>query len=307
MVSIALWLLCGVLLLLAAALGLWYGPWRYKQQQEATRHVEAVLQAKAGTPGAARGIPGVRSEETPSWHGWLMRANLTPVPRTLWLMALPPVALMLVAATRTGSLLIGLLALLLGTAAVGLWWLRRVNRIQNTMIAQLPDFLEHMVRIAAVGNSLPMAFQSAAGHTQPPLRPVLENAQLYTRAGMDLDRALHQAAQAYQVKPLEMLAVVMGTSMRIGGRSDQILQRMADFMRDLEQAQREFSATTSETRMSAWVLGLLPVACGLMMAILDPGFFTPMFVEPLGRKILMVALVLELIGVTLLWRLARSI
>ena len=307
MVSIALWLLCGVLLLLAAALGLWYGPSRYKQQQEATRHVEAVLQAKAGTPGAARGIPGVRSEETPSWHGWLMRAYLTPVPRTLWLMALPPVALMLVAAARTGSLLIGLLALLLGTAAVGLWWLRRVNRIQNTMIAQLPDFLEHMVRIAAVGNSLPMAFQSAAGHTQPPLRPVLENAQLYTRAGMDLDRALHQAAQAYQVKPLEMLAVVMGTSMRIGGRSDQILQRMADFMRDLEQAQREFSATTSETRMSAWVLGLLPVACGLMMAILDPGFFTPMFVEPLGRKILMVALVLELIGVTLLWRLARSI
>lgn len=307
MVSIALWLLCGVLLLLAAALGLWYGPSRYKQQQEATRHVEAVLQAKAGTPGAARSIPGVRSEETPSWHGWLMRANLTPVPRTLWLMALPPVALMLVAAARTGSLLIGLLALLLGTAAVGLWWLRRVNRIQNTMIAQLPDFLEHMVRIAAVGNSLPMAFQSAAGHTQPPLRPVLENAQLYTRAGMDLDRALHQAAQAYQVKPLEMLAVVMGTSMRIGGRSDQILQRMADFMRDLEQAQREFSATTSETRMSAWVLGLLPVACGLMMAILDPGFFTPMFVEPLGRKILMVALVLELIGVTLLWRLARSI
>ena len=307
MVSIALWLLCGVLLLLAAALGLWYGPSRYKQQQEATRHVEAVLQAKAGTPGAARGIPGVRSEETPSWHGWLMRANLTPVPRTLWLMALPPVALMLVAAARTGSLLIGLLALLLGTAAVGLWWLRRVNRIQNTMIAQLPDFLEHMVRIAAVGNSLPMAFQGAAGHTQPPLRPVLENAQLYTRAGMDLDRALHQAAQAYQVKPLEMLAVVMGTSMRIGGRSDQILQRMADFMRDLEQAQREFSATTSETRMSAWVLGLLPVACGLLMAILDPGFFTPMFVEPLGRKILMVALALELIGVTLLWRLARSI
>ena len=33
-------------------------------------------------------------------------------------------------------------------------------------------------------------------------------------------------------------------------------------MRDLEEVQRELQATTSETRMSAWVLALLPVgAC----------------------------------------------
>ena len=309
MVSL-LWLGCAVLLLMAAAIALWHGPAHYRQRRQASLHVEAVLQGKpAGTPAAALARPGSgpRQEDTSAWQGWLRRANLAPVARTLWLLALPLVLLPLVAGLRTGSAAVALLALLLGAAAMGLWWYRRVSRIQATLVAQLPDFLEHMVRIAAVGNSLPMAFQSAAGHTTAPLRPVLENAQLYTRAGMDLDRALQLSAQAWQVKPLEMLAVVMGTSMRIGGRSDQILQRMADFMRDLEQAQREFTATTSETRMSAWVLGLLPIGCGLLMAVLNPDFFTPMFVEPLGRKILVIALALELIGVTLLWRLARSI
>lgn len=104
-----------------------------------------------------------------------------------------------------------------------------------------------------------------------------------------------------------MLAVILGTSIRIGGRSDQILQRMSDFMRDLEEVQRELQATTSETRMSAWVLALLPVAAALSMALMSPDFFQPMFQEPLGKKILLIAVLLELFGGFLLYRLAKSL
>ena len=289
MVSSALLVACAALLLLAGAIALWHGPALHQQRKQASQHADAVLQSRQpAPPGSRAAIQAVssRAAEQVRWQSWLMRAGLPTGKRTLLLLCLAPLLLALISALRTGSALMGLFALLLGVAAVGLWGYRRMRRLQGRMVAQLPDFLEHMVRIAAVGNSLPMAFQGAAGHTTAPLRPVLENAQL---------------------KPLEMLAVVMGTSMRIGGRSDQILQRMADFMRDLEQAQREFNATTSETRMSAWVLGLLPLACGLMMALVNPDFFTPMFTEPLGKKILLCAAVLEIVGVALLWRLSRSI
>ena len=310
MVSQALFALCGALLLIAAAIGLWYGPALSKQKKQASQHAENLLhnrQASAAGQRPATTGPAAKTSELATWQSWLMRANLPATQKTLLLLCLPPLLVAVFSVLRTGSLLLGLFALLLTSAGVALWWYRRMKKIQTRMVAQLPDFLEHMVRIAAVGNSLPMAFQGATAHSVAPLRPVLENAQIYTRAGMDMDRALLLAAQAWQVKPLEMLAVVMGTSMRIGGRSDQILQRMADFMRDLEQAQREFSATTSETRMSAWVLGLLPLACGLMMALVNPDFFTPMFTEPLGQKIIVIALVLEVLGATLLWRLSRSI
>lgn len=310
MVSQALVVVCCALLLLAAAIAVWYLPALKKQKQQASQHVDAMLlNRQPSGPGVRHPASGPlpRTSERALWQSWLLRANLPPVAKTLALLALPPLLIAAFSVLRTGSLLLGIFALLLASAAVALWWYRRMNKLQTRMVAQLPDFLEHMVRIAAVGNSLPMAFQGAAAHSAAPLRPVLENAQMYTRAGMDMDRALLLAAQAYHVKPLEMLAVVMGTSMRIGGRSDQILQRMADFMRDLEQAQREFSATTSETRMSAWVLGLLPLACGLMMALVNPDFFTPMFIDPLGKKIMITALLLEILGATLLWRLSRSI
>ena len=303
MVSL-LMILCVIALLMAGAIFLWFAPALHSQRKAAARHAESLLQAR-GAGAAAPVIPS--SAPTHRWQDLLLRANLPPRHMTLVLVVLPSLLLGLLALFRSGSALFGLLALLVAAAITAAWIYRRILLVQREIVAQLPNFLDHIVRIAAVGNSLPMAFQGAAAHTKPPLQPIIEQAQRNTRAGMDIDRALHQAAQSYRVQPLEMVALVMGTSMRIGGRSDQIIQRMADFMRDIESAQREFNATTSETRMSAIVLSLLPLACGMLMAIANPDFFNPMFEEPLGKKILLFAVVLEAIGVTLLWRLAKSL
>ena len=139
------------------------------------------------------------------------------------------------------------------------------------------------------------------------LRELLDTTLRNARGGMDLDRALAQAAAPWRVEALDVLSVVLGVCVRIGGRSDQVLQRLSDFMRDLDQAQQELKATTSETRMSAWVLALLPPISALMMALASPGFFEPMLREPQGHKILLAALGLELVGGFLLHRLAKSI
>lgn len=295
-----------VAMVVATAIFLWFLPALHRQRKAAAQHAESLLQTRAHGPGAA---PTVIPSSLPTqrWQDILLRANLAPRTSTLLLLASPSALLFLVALFRSGSLVFSLAALLVTAAITAAWVYRRMVLLQREIVAQLPNFLDHIVRIAAVGNSLPMAFQGAAAHTKEPLKPVIEHAQRNTRAGMDIDRALHQAAQAYRVQPLEMVALVMGTSMRIGGRSDQIIQRMSDFMRDMESAQREFNATTSETRMSAIVLSLLPLACGMLMAIANPEFFNPMFEEALGKKILVFALVLEMIGVTLLWRLAKSL
>jgi tight adherence protein B len=82
---------------------------------------------------------------------------------------------------------------------------------------------------------------------------------------------------------------------------------MSDFMRDLEHAQHELKSVTSETRMSSWVLGLLPLLAGGFMMLTNPDFFQPMFHEPLGHKLLLIALSLEAVGAFLLYRLAKSL
>jgi tight adherence protein B len=314
--SLALVLLSVALLCLAGGIELWWNTTARQRQRAAASHVEtrlanvahvAVPTTSAGSPASPRGDTLTSQQALPAWRALLRRANIRDSVPTLIMIALPGLALVMVTWLRLHSLSFSALSLVLYAIVVALWLRRRIERQRQQLLHQLPDFLENMVRLAGIGNSLSMAFQTAAQQVAPPLRPLLDNALIYTRGGLDLDRALQQAARPYHLPAVDTLAVVLGTSLRIGGRSDQILQRMSDFLRDVEQVQQELTATTSETRMSAWVIGLLPPVCSLMMALFSPDFFQPMLQQSLGHKLLFGALLLEALGVLLLYRLAKSL
>lgn len=270
----------------------------------------AAPAAVAATPAGAASADGKATaggRPALPWDAALLRAGMTPGWRAPLLALVPGLALAGFAATRLGTGWAFPLTLLLYALVAWLLLQRRIGRLQQKLIRQLPDFLDNLVRLTALGNSLQMSFQTASTQTVAPLRDLLDATLRNARGGMDLDRALAQAAAPWRVEALDVLAVVLGVCVRIGGRSDQVLQRLSDFMRDLDQAQQELKATTSETRMSAWVLALLPPISALLMALVSPGFFEPMLREPQGHKILLAALGLELVGGFLLYRLAKSL
>ncbi|HEL3778977.1 type II secretion system F family protein [Stenotrophomonas forensis] len=314
-------LLLGVLsiisVLLALAAWLWGTASTREQRQASLQHAEQQLARGNTTTSPAAGIASAAANEPPRpaasgrrplpWNGLLQRAGLQPGWKLPVMLLVPGLVLSLTAMLRLGTAWMFPLTLLLYALGCWLWIMRRITRLRAQLLHQLPDFLDNLVRLTALGNSLQAAFQVASMQTSAPLRGLLDTTVRYARSGMDLDRALSLAAQPYRMDVLKVLSVVIGVSVRIGGRSDQILQRMGDFMRDLEQAQQELAATTSETRMSAWVLGLLPPASAVLMAIASPDFFQPVLHEPLGHKVLLIALGLELVGAFLLYRLAKSL
>lgn len=298
------------LLLLAGAIELWWGSAARLQQRRSIENVEQRLVAHA--PMERRATP----PPLPGQHkraflqqvdGLLARSNL-PANRAIYLAIIGMgAALSLLAWWRIGSPLAMPLMLGLYGALVWLWLRQRIEKQQQKLLAQLPDFLDGMVRMTSVGNSLPMAFQSTAKSVAMPLRSVLDRTLSSMHAGADLDQALAMASRPYGLEELSLLHAVLGIGMRVGGRADHVLQRMSDFMRDHAHARSELKSITSETRMSAWVLALLPVAVATFMTIVDPAFFKPMFHEPMGHKLLLIALGLELGGGLLLYRLAKSL
>lgn len=299
-----------ILLLFAAAIELWWGSAARRQQHNSLVHIEHSLAGPVHPTASA----GPRAAVGPAQkHGerrvdaLFLRAGLATGWRMPIVLVLPGCALAIGAWLRIGSILAVPLMLGVYAAAVWLWLRTRIEKQQKQMLRQLPDFLDGMVRLASIGNSLPMAFQATAVTVQMPLRAVLDRTMQSVRTGQDLDHALQLAAQPYRLDALNLLHVILGTGMRMGGRADQILQRMSDFMRDLAHARQELRAITSETRLSAWVLGLLPLVVAVFMTLFNPAFFTPMFSQPLGHKILLIALGLEATGAFLLYRLAKSL
>lgn len=305
----ALALLSIALLMLAGAVELWWGSAARRQARNSLAHIE---QSIAGAPNLHRTAPSAMPA-LPSATGelrvdaLLLRAGLPTGWRMPVIVCAAGIAIALAGWWRVGSFLVTPLLLGIYAAGVFLWLRMRTEKIQKQFIHQLPDFLDGIVRMSNLGNSLPMAFQATMQSVQPPLRAVLDRAMQSVRTGLDLDRALQVASRPYRLEELELLHVVLGTGMRMGGRADQILQRMSDFMRDLSHARQELRAITAETRLSAWVIGLLPLVVAAFMTVANPAFFTPMFTQSLGHRILLIALFLELFGGILLYRLARSL
>ncbi|TWG81801.1 tight adherence protein B [Cupriavidus gilardii J11] len=240
------------------------------------------------------------------WSDLLRRAGLAPSRRTYARWGVPMLAACALAALAGGPPAGATAALLVLPGAGWLLW-RRTVRLHRQMCAQLPGFLDGVVRLMTIGSAVPAAFQNAIHNTDAPLRDCLVQAVHLQRAGKELDQAVAQIARVYHFGELAMLASVLRLATRYGGRADIVMERTAAYMRDREQAQRELAALSAETRLSAWILGLLPIVVAGLMFALNAGYLLAMWRDPAGRTMLLCALGLELAGAVLLYRLARAV
>jgi tight adherence protein B len=192
-------------------------------------------------------------------------------------------------------------------ALLGLELMRRRRRRRALLLAQLPAFLDHVVRAVHAGASIPHGLASAAGESVEPLRGLFDRVERQTRLGASLEDALEKAGAGHGLRELHMVALVIRLNQRYGGSIREILSGIVTMIRQHERAQREVLALTAETRVSAWVLALLPIALALYIAWMNPGYLQSMWMDSVGRTLLSVALGLQAAGSLLLWRMVRSI
>jgi tight adherence protein B len=194
----------------------------------------------------------------------------------------------------------------IGAVAIGALLLTaRAQRRRLAIVVQLPTFLDGIVRLVTLGNSVPAAFQAALQTTEAPLRECLDYVSRMMRAGVEIDRALAHVATVYRTREFAFVGAVLRLSVKYGGRADVMLERMSAFMRDLEQAERELAAMSAQTRLSAWVLVALPLAIGGFLIATNPTYFSVMWADADGRHLIYLAFALQATGAYLLYRMTR--
>lgn len=217
-----------------------------------------------------------------------------------------------------GALLLGLIYLLwggvvvLGVAAAlagvlyGLSRWRYQRRLEQ-MIHQTPAMLDHMVRSLKSGRTLADAMLIAMDKCQQPLRDSLAATRKSIQLGVSLGEALDEFANLHSRDEFRILALGVRVNQRYGGNASEVLQNLITMIRDRERAARQLRALTGETRISALVLGLMPVALAGYIMLSNPTFILGLWESAGGQILLLVALGLQLFGSFLLWRMLRSV
>jgi len=86
-----------------------------------------------------------------------------------------------------------------------------------------------------------------------------------------------------------------------------MLESVVKMIRQQELARRELAAMTGETRISAWVLGITPIAIASYIMVMNPNYLNILLQDPSGRTMMVTALGLQGIGTFILWRMMRSV
>ncbi len=185
-------------------------------------------------------------------------------------------------------------------------WHRANSRI-NAILAQLPLFLDQVLRALGTGRSMESALQLATSETPDPMREIFERVLRANQLGNDLGEAIQEAANLYRIQELHLVSLAIRVNRTYGSSVRDLLNNIVKMIHDREAARRELKTMTGETRVTAWVLGLLPLFIAGYILMMNPDYMMSMWEDSAGQVMLVSAVVLQVLGAIMLWRMIKSI
>ena len=198
-----------------------------------------------------------------------------------------------------GSLVFGLLFLALGAAGPW-WWLGfRRGRRRKKFESGLPDTLQLMSGSLAAGLSLAQSVDTIVREGVEPVASEFRRVLVETRLGISLDDALEGVAERFESRDFSWVVMAIRIQRQVGGNLAELLDTVADTMREREYMRRQVAALSAEGRMSAYVLGGLPPMFMLYLYGTNRPYVMLFFTNPIGW--LMLGGMILLLSVGIFW------
>jgi len=85
-----------------------------------------------------------------------------------------------------------------------------------------------------------------------------------------------------------------------GGNLTEILEKIGYTIRERFKLMGQLRTYTAQGRMSAWIIGSLPIAFVVIISSMSPGYMTPLIANPGGHFMLGLAISLQLVGIVVI-------
>lgn len=173
-------------------------------------------------------------------------------------------------------------------------WLkkRRFDQFEK----QLPDALLMVSGAMRAGASLTVAMESMVKEQKPPLSQEFDLLLREQRVGVDFDTALKNMEKRLPVPDFIMVVSGMRISREVGGNLADILETLADTLRQKHQMEGKIKALTAQGKMQGLVMTSLPLFLMFILTHMEPEAMAPLYDTLVGWATLSVIAVMEVIG-----------
>ena len=193
---------------------------------------------------------------------------------------------------------LGLFAALLPYSYVRFMRNRRMLKFEE----QFPEAIDLLSRALRAGHALTTGLSMVADEMKEPVGP--EFRQLFDEQnfGRPLDQAMKSFAERIPTIDAKFFVTAVLTQREAGGNLSEVLDNLSTIIRDRFRVKRQVRVISAHGRITGWVLSALPVCLGLFFAVASPDTYRTFYNDPLGVKMIVGALVLQIIGVFVIRR-----
>ena len=172
---------------------------------------------------------------------------------------------------------------------------KRADRLRE----QLPDVLTIMASSLRAGHSFLQSLDTVAKEIAQPAAAEFQRVVAEIRLGRPAEDALESLAERVGSADFKWAVLAVNIQREVGGNLAEILDTVADTLRERAMLRRQIKVLTAEGRLSAWVLACCRSGSRLYMFAVNPDYIGLLFDNTYGIIMLIVAGCLLVAGI--LW------
>ena len=209
-----------------------------------------------------------------------------------------------------GSFAVGIFALLLtfnpmmlligavGGILFGMMYLKlHIANRQKAFLNQLGDTLIMVSNALRAGFSFMQAMELISKEMDAPIGVEFQKVINEINLGATIETAMENMGKRMQSSDFDLVVTAVLIQRQVGGNLSQVLDTISDTINERIRMRREISALTAQGKLSGIIVGIIPIFIAWFVYSQDQHYFDPMLESPMGKGLLVMAVVLELVAV----------
>jgi len=176
------------------------------------------------------------------------------------------------------------------------WVIRTLARRRNRFAEQLPDALQVVASALRSGHSLAGALAVVVESASEPMKSEMQRVVADEQLGIPMQQSLLVVAERMASADVEQLALVAELQREAGGNAAEVVDRVAETVRERFDLKRLIQTLTMQGRMSRWIVSALPIGIILVLQLENPHYLHPLLASTGGKVVFGLAAVWAVAG-----------
>jgi len=169
---------------------------------------------------------------------------------------------------------------------------RRVHQFED----QFPQAIDLIASSLRAGHAFTTGVSMAADEVQDPLGAEFRLLFDHQNYGMPFPDALKAFARRVPLLDARFFVTAVLTQREAGGNLAEVLDNLSSVIRERARVKRQVRVASAHGRITGWILSAMPPVLAGVMTIVAPEHMRGFINDPLGVRMIIAALILQVIG-----------